>query len=953
LLRYISIAEKVPEITGLSELTKVTKEQAENAKNLAAQQKALIDIEIKLSNAIKAEQQAKQSIISTDTKSINQSKAEQQAKNTEIQGRIKNAQAIAAEERATQAGIRTSRLQQSQHTKTTSSFTRLAYSLRTYIAAYASLQSIMGVVGSVFKQTKELDSLSFSMKTIIKDSNELAQTQIFLSDTAKNYGLNILSMSERYLRFRAATIQSNMTAKETQKIFDSVSRAASVLGLRTDEVAGVYLALEQMISKGKVTTEELRRQLGERLSGAFGIFAAAIGVSTVKLDEMLKKGQVLSSDVLPKFADQLLKAYGIENVTRVDNLAAAQGRLNTSWTEFIKSLKAASLFATTFNILADTVERINSAIKSDSSKVSERGAKLMSQSVEKLSEGQTIQERQAILTKQILDLEQQRNKISERLVKNESKRPSFLEKTFSGLNQALGLGGEFTASIMFEQVYQDTILDDKAYKEAIDNLKKNFDKLVIPPIKNKQVVSDKDKSKGNQFTPLEKMQDTHKIDLENAAKYQQELLSNTELSESQILQAKEDNAKELIRIRMDQINEEKKISGLSKEQISTLDVEYSDQEKKIAKITSDFIISEQKRLNKEIIDEEKKKADEIKKIREKLTDDTISDANAEADIQKLRLQEVAIGEIKSARNNKDKISEIQHELTKNMIAEDIAAQDAILLTKGLEEKAYERARIDRRRLQLQANEEDISWTDKTEEEKKQIKEQTLQATNALLQQGLAFSQQIYSAQADRAQATYNAEIEAAGSSLEEQTLAKRKFEAEDKKIKQRQAIASKLQAIFDAGLALALAIATTWENPLLAALNIGAATIGLGMAVSTPLPQFADGVENFEGGLAVLGDGKGSKKGPELVTEPSGKKWLSSDSPTVYNLASGSTVKPADETQRILANMAFNQVKEVVDMGATNNYLSKIAKNTKQSPVQYTDNRGKTVIKRGSLISTI
>lgn len=50
--------------------------------------------------------------------------------------------------------------------------------------------------------------------------------------------------------------------KDTKQIFDSVSKASSVLGLKTHELEGVYLALEQMLSKGKVTTEELRRQLG-------------------------------------------------------------------------------------------------------------------------------------------------------------------------------------------------------------------------------------------------------------------------------------------------------------------------------------------------------------------------------------------------------------------------------------------------------------------------------------------------------------------------------------------------------------------------------------------------------------------------------------------------------------------------------------------------------------------
>ena len=184
------------------------------------------------------------------------------------------------------------------------------------------------------------------MRTVIKTQDEYAQTQLFLSKTALNYGQDILTLTERYVKFRAATQQSNMSIADTQNIFDSAAKSAAVLGLRTDEVNGVFLALEQMVSKGKVTTEELRRQLGERLPGAFGIMADAIGVSIRELDRMLKAGEVLSSDALPKFAVALEKAYGIESVSKVDTLAAAQGRLKTSWVEFVHALQANNVYIT-------------------------------------------------------------------------------------------------------------------------------------------------------------------------------------------------------------------------------------------------------------------------------------------------------------------------------------------------------------------------------------------------------------------------------------------------------------------------------------------------------------------------------------------------------------------------------------------------------------------------------
>ena len=87
-----------------------------------------------------------------------------------------------------------------------------------------------------------------------------------------------------------------LTAKETQDIFGTMTKAAGVLGLKTDELTGVYLALEQMISKGKITTEELRRQLGERLPGAMDIMANSLGVTTAELDGMMKRASLVKTN---------------------------------------------------------------------------------------------------------------------------------------------------------------------------------------------------------------------------------------------------------------------------------------------------------------------------------------------------------------------------------------------------------------------------------------------------------------------------------------------------------------------------------------------------------------------------------------------------------------------------------------------------------------------------------
>jgi len=191
---------------------------------------------------------------------------------------------------------------------------------------------------NVFKNIKTFDSLSFTLEKITKTSFDYENSQRFLLKITQDYGVELVSTTLRWSRFLAAAKESGLSLRDTENIFESMTKAAATLGLKTDELASVYLALEQMLSKGKVSTEELRRQLGERLPGAMGIMAASMGVTIPVLDKMLKKGEVLSAEVLPNFAKAVERAYGIENADRIETLVSKQNRLTASWQTFIKNI---------------------------------------------------------------------------------------------------------------------------------------------------------------------------------------------------------------------------------------------------------------------------------------------------------------------------------------------------------------------------------------------------------------------------------------------------------------------------------------------------------------------------------------------------------------------------------------------------------------------------------------
>lgn len=211
----------------------------------------------------------------------------------------------------------------------------------------------------LIRQIRQMDSFRFAIEAVTKTNFEYEQSTKLLIQLTNEYGVSMKVLAERYTKFFAAARQSGLTIRNTEKIFKSMTKVSAVLGLRTDELRGVYLALEQMMSKGKITTEELRRQLGERLPGAMGIMAASMGKTIPELDKMMKKGEVLSAEVLPDFADAMEIAFGVQNINRVENLNASFQRLLSTWEKFLFNfVEGQGVIVKSISVLVESFTRL-------------------------------------------------------------------------------------------------------------------------------------------------------------------------------------------------------------------------------------------------------------------------------------------------------------------------------------------------------------------------------------------------------------------------------------------------------------------------------------------------------------------------------------------------------------------------------------------------------------------
>lgn len=186
-----------------------------------------------------------------------------------------------------------------------------------------------------------------------------------LGRIAEELALNQGVLSRQYASFAIAAKETSLSAEEVDRAFRGVATAAAGAQLDTFRTEKVFIALQQILSKGTVSAEELRQQMGDSLPGSFSIAAKAMGVTTAELNKMLQKGELAADEFIPKFAAALEEAFGEAAAKNVDSLAGSVNLLHTELFQLADTMAEAGLrdFLTGINRgLADMVRGLSDNI---------------------------------------------------------------------------------------------------------------------------------------------------------------------------------------------------------------------------------------------------------------------------------------------------------------------------------------------------------------------------------------------------------------------------------------------------------------------------------------------------------------------------------------------------------------------------------------------------------------
>lgn len=339
--------------------------------------------------------------------------------------------------------------------------------------------AIINGIKATFDTIKIYDALLKSIDKVTSSQQEAASEFAFVVDITERLGLNLRATTSDYVKFLASVKGTNLEGKEARKIFESVAKSASSMGLSAEETSGTLRALNQIISKGKVQAEELRGQLGDRIPGAFQIMARAIGVTTAKLDEMLKQGKLIADEVLPRFAAEMEKTFGVENVDRINTLVAAQNRLSTSWDKLILGITEGDdvisrFISTTLKTFSFNLNAITAVI---------RGFEGVLNDIETKEFAKKLDEIQASKFKDdIKELQKELDKVNTFSIIQEIKRLKPISETFLGIGSEIQRQAEKQLKVNQRLLAQEAGRRD-ALKTRINQLKQEksslIDKIVL------------------------------------------------------------------------------------------------------------------------------------------------------------------------------------------------------------------------------------------------------------------------------------------------------------------------------------------------------------------------------------------------------------------------------------------------------------------------------------------
>ena len=178
--------------------------------------------------------------------------------------------------------------------------------------AYKALAAITALPGNIVNATANLQSFRNQLEAVTGGGKIMTSSLKLIEDTVSKFNMPIDSARQGFVRLYASMAPAGISGETIENIFTGLAATSTTLGMSSDQVDRMTYALSQMASKGQITSEELKGQLGDVFPQAVSLFAEAAGFLNDTMDDQAKAKGI--SSFLKALEDGALRGEAMSKV---------------------------------------------------------------------------------------------------------------------------------------------------------------------------------------------------------------------------------------------------------------------------------------------------------------------------------------------------------------------------------------------------------------------------------------------------------------------------------------------------------------------------------------------------------------------------------------------------------------------------------------------------------------
>src|ERR1043166_4599273 len=205
-----------------------------------------------------------------------------------------------------------------------------------------SLQALVRDMRNLLTESLQLaakmQDLNLAFRAIEGSAGASNRTLTFLFDTSQKLGVDFEKVADGFKRLDQAAKGTALEGEGVRQVFENVIAGARVLGVSSQQTSQAIVALEQILTKGKLTAEEYRRQLGNAIPGALGLMAQGLGTTTRELEEMIRLGLIPAESGVIALGNAMGQLRATSGVETVEQLSSTFNRLKNETTAWMTAI---------------------------------------------------------------------------------------------------------------------------------------------------------------------------------------------------------------------------------------------------------------------------------------------------------------------------------------------------------------------------------------------------------------------------------------------------------------------------------------------------------------------------------------------------------------------------------------------------------------------------------------